>query len=237
MDFLDVTFAGDDERSLKHTKVFHNKNIFHCYHNNRGYCSFRDQCKYKHFKDICSRTVCRERECEKRHPVICRYRDGCKFYKRNNCAFKHISMETNVASEDFENKVKALTKEIESLSSEIIDLKNDIKNKEIELHKSKLEVHELTIKHTVLESKKDIIKENDDLKKQLEMIKNENIALKIKLVQKDQIEDEKIITQLGEKDGTKMTNMNSCEKCCLIFLNMDKLKKHESEMYKVMLTF
>ena len=45
-------------------------------------------------------------------------------------------METNVASEDFENKVKALTKEIESLSSEIIDLKNDIKNKEIELHKS-----------------------------------------------------------------------------------------------------
>ena len=52
MEFNNVTFACDDEGSLKHTKVFNNKNLFQCYHHNRGYCTFRDKCRYKHFKDI-----------------------------------------------------------------------------------------------------------------------------------------------------------------------------------------
>ena len=236
MDFPNVTFACEDEISLKHTKVFHNKNMFQCYHNNRGYCSFGDQCKYRHFKDICGRTVCRERECNKRHPVICRYRDDCKFLKINKCAFKHKSIETNVVSTDFENHVK----EIESLNIEIMELKNDIKNKEKQLHKSKMEIQELTVKLTLLpqnqQSKKDIMEENDVLKKEVEMLKKENIALKIKLVQNDQTDDENTI-QLEEKDDTKTSMKISCEKCWLNFSSKDKSKKHKSEIHKAKLTF
>ena len=65
MNFSYVTFAHDDEQqenSLKHTKVFLNKNLFQCYHNNRGFSSFRDKCRYKHFKGICKKNVYRERE-------------------------------------------------------------------------------------------------------------------------------------------------------------------------------
>ena len=120
MDFNNVTFACEDESYLRHTKVFNNKNLFQCYHNNRGYCTFRDKCRYKHFKEICSKTICREQECEKRHPVICRYRDDCKFNRTNNCAFKHINTEKNVASLDFENKLESFSEEIESLKREIV---------------------------------------------------------------------------------------------------------------------
>ena len=241
MDFPNVTFACEDEISLKHTKVFHNKNMFQCYHNNRGYCSFGDQCKYRHFKDICSRTVCRERECNKRHPVICRYRDDCKFYKTNSCAFKHINMETNKASKDFETNIEVFAKEIESLKSEILELTSDINYKKNELQKSKLEVHELTVKLTLLnknkDSEKDIMEEKNDLIKEVEMLKKENIALKMKYAKKDQIDDEKNAVQLERKDDTKITEKIFCEKCCIHFSSNKKLEKHKSEMHKAMLTF
>ena len=64
-----------------------------------------------------------------------------------------------------------------------------------------------------------------------------NIALKIKLAQRDQVEDENLKIQPEEKDGTKIQKINSCEKCCLNFPSKDKLKKHKSEMHKVILTF
>ena len=137
MEFNNVTFACDDEGSLKHTKVFNNKNLFQCYHHNRGYCTFRDKCRYKHFRDICGKTICREQECDKRHPVICRYRDDCKFNKINKCAFKHINTKINVASLDFENK---MNEEIESLKREIVALKNVMDSKEEELLKNKMEI-------------------------------------------------------------------------------------------------
>ena len=146
MNYSHVTFAYDDGSSLNHTKVFQNKNLFHCYHNNRGYCSFRDSCKYKHFKEICSQTVCRERECYKRHPVLCRYKDDCKFNRTNSCAFKHKEIKTDNVGNDIEKKLNLFAKEIESLNGEIIKLKSDISNKEKELNKNRIEIMELNTK-------------------------------------------------------------------------------------------
>ena len=130
MDIPNVTFAYDDEQQeniLKHTKLFINRNLFHCYHNNRGYCSFGEKCKYQHFQEVCSKTLCRESECKKRHPVICRYKDDCKFNKMNSCAFKHITAKNNRFSANLEEQIKTATDEITSLKSEIIALRNEIK--------------------------------------------------------------------------------------------------------------
>ena len=146
MNYNNGSFAYDDGSSLKHTKVFQNKNLFHCYHNNRGYCSFRDNCKYRHFKEICSQTVCRERECYKRHPVMCRYKDDCKFNKTKNCAFKHEENKTEDVDTNLENKLDLFAKEIESLNNDIMNLKSDLSNKEKELYKNKIEVQELNRK-------------------------------------------------------------------------------------------
>ena len=237
MDFSHVTFASEYEQEsiLKHTKVFQNKNLFHCYHNNRGYCSFRDQCRYRHFKDICSKNVCRERECEKRHPVMCRFKEECKFNKANICAFKHPEMKTTVVSKDLELKMEKYVEEVESLIREIIDLKNDIDIKEKELLKSKMEFQESNALKQ--QSENDIIKENEDLKKRVDILEKENTALKIKLVEEDQINNVNSLAQPKDKDNMKMRRNHSCEKCGLHFSSKEKLNKHKDEMHRAKLTF
>ena len=242
MDSIQVTFACDEDQensTLKHTKVFQNKNLFQCYHNNRGYCSFGDQCRYQHFKQICSKNICTERECNKRHPVLCRYKDECKFYKKHNCAFRHIESKKKVVGEDIENQIKIWTKEIENLKVEIIHLKEDINTKEKELSKSKMEIMQMNIKHTLKPSdtEKDLTKENDYLKKQIEILQKENEAMKIKLIQKDQTDVEKSVTQPEDKGNLKATRKYSCKKCCLNFPSKENLNKHENEMHKLKLTF
>ena len=140
MEATNFTFGCDDEIFLNHTKVFLNKKVFQCYHHNRGYCSFGDKCRYQHFSEVCDKNICREKECEKRHPVICRYKDDCKFFKFNNCAFKHIDIKRDVASKDLEDKIRSFTDDIKRLEREITALKNDISIKEKELLESSVEI-------------------------------------------------------------------------------------------------
>ena len=172
MDFSHVTLACDDERqetSLKHTKVFQNKNLVQCYHNKRGYCRFRDRCRY--FKEICIKNVCRERECVKRHPVICRYKNDCRFNKSNNCAFKHIGIKTTMVNKDFESEMKAYTEKIKNLNREIIDLKNDIDIKKKELFECKMELQQSNPPKVIKQqSEIAVMKENEDLKKLVEIL-------------------------------------------------------------------
>ena len=188
MSLSHVTFAYDEENhgsNLKHTNVFFNRNIFQCYHNNRGYCSFGDKCRYQHFEEICGQTMCREKYCKKRHPVICRYQEHCKFFKMNTCAFKHTPILNKVKSEDFENKIELSNVEIKNLRREILDLKDCIKIKETELIKSKIEIERLNKMITMdpqdSQAEKDLTTENDDMKKEGKTLERENEVLKVKL--------------------------------------------------------
>ena len=48
---------------IKLTKEgFEERNNFHCYHNNLGYCRFREKCRYQHYFDVCSKSICREKD-------------------------------------------------------------------------------------------------------------------------------------------------------------------------------
>ena len=229
MDLSHVTLASDDESNFKHTKVFLNRNLLQCYHNNRGYCSFGDKCRYKHNKEICNKTICREQSCSKRHPVICKYKDQCKFLKMNSCAFKHTKIATKVENEDQKYYMEMYKVEIENLNREITDLKNSIKIKERELLERKEEIAHLN-KIIVIESQeeKDMKIESDYLKMVIETLETENKALKRKYEQTNELEIEPKIS-----NQKKIT----CEKCCLNFSSIEKLKKHRSEMHTVMLTF
>ena len=49
---------------LMHTKEgFEDINNFQCYHNNLGYCRFREKCRYQHYFDVCSKSICRDKRC------------------------------------------------------------------------------------------------------------------------------------------------------------------------------
>ena len=190
MELSHVSLASDDESNLKHTTVFLNKNFLHCYHNNRGYCSFGDKCRYQHYKEICSEVICRVQSCTKRHPVICKYRDQCKFFKQNTCAFKHNEIKNKVENKDLEKKIEIYTIEMESLKHEISDLKNSIKIKENELLKRNAEIDNLNkIIVKKLQSEKDMIRENNIMKMKVETLERENKALNIKFELQDKTND------------------------------------------------
>ena len=233
MDINHVTLANDDEANKKHTQIFLNRNLFQCYHNNRGYCSFGDKCRYQHFKESCSKTVCRDKECKKRHPVNCRYKDDCKFYKMNMCAFKHVIEKSKVAVDrsDFENEYKIVNEEINKLKDEITDLKREISVKEKELVESKTEIEhlkkELTQKQNYPKSDKELLEKNDH---KLVEDDKEHMDLQNQLALKQ--------TSHGIRpDIPKTISKFECEKCCLRFSSMEKVKKHQSEMHIVRLAF
>ena len=135
-EFFNVTSACDDEKSkqnmteMRHTEVFFNKNLFQCYHNNRGYCSFRNKCRYQHYDQVCPSSVCRDQECRKRHPVICKFKEHCKFHKKSICAFKHVLI---TEKENANSEIKTLEAEIQNLKHEIDALKSDVRLKETKL--------------------------------------------------------------------------------------------------------
>ena len=238
MELSHVTLASDDGSNLKHTKVFLNKNFLHCYHNNRGYCSFGDKCRYQHYKEICSEVICRDQSCTKRHPVICKYREQCKFFKQNTCAFKHNEIKNKVENKDLEKKIEIYTIEMESLKHEISDLKNSIKIKENELLKRNAEIDNLNkIIVKKLQSEKDMIRENNIMKMKVETLERENKALNIKFELQDKTNDSENKLQLSNMSKRKEMEKFSCEKCCIKFSCIEELRKHKSKMHKVTLTF
>ena len=135
-DIFNVTSASDDD---SYQKVFSNKNLFQCYHNNRGYCSFRDKCRYRHFTQVCPKTVCRENECKKRHPVTCKFRENCKFHKKAICAFKHVPLTNGKTKND--EALDKLLEENKTLIREIENLKAKNEMLEVELKRYVTPMH------------------------------------------------------------------------------------------------
>ena len=145
----------------------------------------------------------------------------------NSCAFKHITTKNYRVSAKLEEQIKTATDEITSLKSEITALRNEIKRKEKELSKRSFENEQLreklTLKRNYPDAEKDMRKENIDLKKQIEVLVKENIELKKQIEQKDKpfVENLEIEAKVSNLFQTKY----SCEKCCLKFPSMEKIKK------------
>ena len=88
---------------------FRNK-LTKCFFNDIGYCKFQESCRKEHFLGICYQRNC-ERNCHKRHPILCKYQNKCKFYEKNVCAFKHevcAQKELNGENLELQNEIKEL---------------------------------------------------------------------------------------------------------------------------------
>ena len=83
---INVTSASDDDKDQ-------------CYHNNKGFCKFRDQCHYQHYRETCQTSICRDKKCCTRHPKICRNGDKCKFLKLKKCAYRHSDQSKKINCE------------------------------------------------------------------------------------------------------------------------------------------
>jgi hypothetical protein len=79
-----------------------------CRYFNRGYCKYKDKCRYTHPKNICTEHLqsmkCETRDCLGRHPKTCKWwskQDGCK--RGSECGYLHVMSEnkTEANSEKF----------------------------------------------------------------------------------------------------------------------------------------
>ena len=80
-------------------------NFVQCPHHNKGYCKFRDQCRYQLFFTICSKSVCRDNKCQKRHPKTCRNGEKCRFHVLKVCAYKHSIESVSEKKEKYKNRI------------------------------------------------------------------------------------------------------------------------------------
>ena len=82
-----------------------------CFFNDNGFCKFGEKCRKQHYRNVCSILKC-DKSCKSRHPKSCKYEERCKFFAKNICAYKHVTL----ASEDEE--IYNLKIQIESLNLE-----------------------------------------------------------------------------------------------------------------------
>ena len=174
-------------------------NPFQCTYNNTGFCKFREHCKYQHYYSICSKTVCRDHQCQNRHPKTCRFGGDCKFLLRNTCAYKHNNQikSSNNEINIIGNQITTLESEIKSLETEVSKLKSIVQMKEKELEKKCSDIVDIknkfgdekaTLNQLIAKKEKSneaqeqkirmLERENDDLKRQIDKVMEEVIRLK-----------------------------------------------------------
>ena len=164
------------------------RNSYQCYHNNLGYCKFRQNCRYQHYHEVCPTTICKDKKCKFRHPKTCKHGNDCKFYRLKCCLYSHKIFNRNKDLNDIE--VIKLEKEVEKLKLEIIKLKNDVFEKE------------------------KVIKDNVELDKKLKDMESVNSELLQDNKKKD-IKIEEVNNKLDIKNAEiqKMNSAQMCKKC------------------------
>ena len=190
-------------------------NFVQCAHHNTGYCKFRDQCRYQHFFTICSKSVCRDVKCQKRHPKTCRNGEACRFHALKACAYNHSNETVLKMKEQNTNpEIESLQKEIKILRDNISQLKNKVRIKEEQLDEKLEEISKMKKKISDLEN------ENDNLKKHAAESK---IAVK---------SDAKIKSKLIQRNAEKSDNGEryraNCDKCDFISTDQFSLLLHKS---------
>ena len=177
-----------------------NRNYFQCYHNNIGFCKFKEHCRYQHYKEICSKIFCKDKECKYRHPKTCKNGGECRFHKKKSCLYNHQMLKYK--DWDVKEKVQ-LEKDIKELEKEIVKLKktNDEKEKQlVELSNTNTDLNKIIL---------DLKAENSKLKD--DVSKNDFQISKFK----DRIDSKILVMQTMEKDSQDKENIikDQCSGC------------------------
>ena len=138
-----------------------------CNFNNRGYCRLKDECENKHTNKVCNDLDCDEDECDMRHPNPCKFGPRCKFNKKQECMYLHVTSASNEHVVEKFDKMEKKIKEIETKSivavdsvvakqiedkftyfeSQISNLKKDLEIKNTQINSLDLRLCELEKEH------------------------------------------------------------------------------------------
>ena len=126
-----------------------------CRHFQTGFCKFGELCRKHHVKVICDKENCDSKDCNERHPKICRYFNSnqvCKF--GSTCSYLHVTLKEkgeifllNSKVNQLESLIKSMSQKIDKLSIEleVVKTKKEINTNDIPSEKEiKCEVCEYT---------------------------------------------------------------------------------------------
>ena len=138
-----------------------------CRFNKYGYCKFGDKCHFRHNNVICVTKKCSVFDCDKRHPVVCKYFMNFRKCKYSNCAFKHKNL----------NEVNNNDAKIKMIECKLNEMVSGETNKNIEKkleafeknYESKIEALETHLKkiNKTLEEKDTLISSFEKLFKEI----------------------------------------------------------------------
>ena len=90
-----------------------------CLHFKFGYCRYQSTCRLNHVREVCQVQSCDIKECDKRHPRICRYWHDygrCKFSEY--CAYLHEPTRCGSMRNVQEDCVKKLVATVDTLENQ-----------------------------------------------------------------------------------------------------------------------
>ena len=123
-----------------------NKSSEKCNFYNRGYCKSKGDCIKTHNDEVCDDLECEEDNCPKRHPYECKYGIRCRFNKKKECEYSHVTLATDDGKIEalklqFNNKVSKLENSCTSLQKELEEKNLAI----VELHEKIDDIKKLVI--------------------------------------------------------------------------------------------
>ena len=200
------------------SKQTDNRNQFHCYHNNTGFCKYGEECHYQHYHELCGRTICKQEKCKYRHPKSCKFAGKCQFYIQKRCVYRHDlpNQKDSIEIESMTKEVQVFKEQVEKLKVEIADLKNDIQIREKELEEN-------SAKHS--EALKKLIDENKFLKESLDLHTISESSTIYYCNKCDFNFDEEDCLESHKE----LYHENLCEKCDLNFDEEDDLTMHNKQ--------
>ena len=146
----------------------------------------------KHSDDVCNTLECDEENCEKRHPYECKFDIRCKYNKKNECMYLHVTLATD------DDKIETLKSQFDK---KLAKLELNVKKMEKDLIEKNQLITSLKDEFASLETSTTSI---EDLKKELKNKTSQINSLEIKLeeLEKSQVKHNK----LQEKKIKEMEN-------------------------------
>ena len=119
-----------------------------CKYFNRGYCLNKEACENLHNDKVCDDLDCDEKNCDKRHPNPGRFGPRCKFNRRKECLYLHVTLVSNddaieALNQKFTNIFRQMEKDFEQKDLGNLDNDNKFKNMKKDLESKNLQINGL----------------------------------------------------------------------------------------------
>ena len=194
-----------------------------CKFHNRGYCNLKEECENKQSDKVCDDLDCSEIECNKRHPNPCKFGHRCKFNKKNECMYLHVTLAFN--DENFQALNRNFNKHFEKPES-------CMKQMLIYLEQKDSAIKLLKENYVKLEN---LVNENQisDLKKGIEIRNAQINGLDMRIA-----ELEKDHQNLKREQGKKIKEIeNACkQKARVVKVSENKMSEENSFQCKIVIT-